>query len=250
MAFDHKTSRKRVYSKIISGAHVDPQHGHIGEWAVELTALICNLAFLIGSVFFLPHFDTGIYSAGCWLFIIGSVLNFGIAGHTLHENVHTALKHGELRDQERSEILEAAMYVCASLLYAVGCIFFLPGIDANFPQYGPWICIVGSFNLVFAAYFNQIGMLTDKSDSEKVGLYPKHFDTVQLLYKVGLAHTLCGAVLFTCGCFLFLPRLSCNATCETSAGVGTVLFISGSIFFVMQSGASILALYLKTQGRL
>uniref|UniRef100_A0A7S1PZV2 YrhK domain-containing protein n=1 Tax=Alexandrium catenella TaxID=2925 RepID=A0A7S1PZV2_ALECA len=252
MAFGHKTARKRVYSKIIQGTHADPQQGHVGEWAVEFSDLICNMAFLIGSVCFL-YSDTGIYSAGVWLFIIASVINFGLAGHTLHEHVHTASNHVEIRDQERSEILEAVMYVSSSLVYAVGCIFFMPGLAEDFSGYGAWLSVIGSFNLVYAAYFNQMGMLTDKSDSEKVGIHPRHYDAVKLLYKVTLAQTLSGAVLFTCGSFMYLPRIHSNCrrvhdeTCQTSVQVGTALFIAGSILFVMQSGVSILALYLKTQ---
>lgn len=251
MAFGHKTARKRVYSKITEGPYADPQHGHIGEWAVELSYLLCNIAFLIGSVFFLSS-NTGIYAAGVWLFIIASVINFGLAGHTLHEHLHTASNHDEIRDQERSEILEAVMYVSSALVFAVGCIFFMPGLAEDLSGYGAWLNVVGSFNLVFAAYFNQIGMLTDKSDSEKVGIRPRDYDTVKLLYKVTLAHTLCGAVLFTCGSFMYLPRIHSNCrhvhdeTCQTSAEVGTALFIAGSILFVMQSGVSISALYLKT----
>merc|ERR1719375_977235 len=123
------------------------------------------------------------------------------------------------------------MFIIANLLFAIGCVFLMPGIykteRAKFraDDLGAWFCVVGSFGLVFAAYWNaiclgqefgQLGYVlgggtrtpTDVIATGRIesrDLQAKTDYTCFAMLRIALALTQVGGVLFTAGSFLFRP---------------------------------------------
>mmetsp|Transcript_40655 Transcript_40655/g.73228 ORF Transcript_40655/g.73228 Transcript_40655/m.73228 type:complete len:288 (+) Transcript_40655:70-933(+) len=251
----HKTMRKRVYSS--SG----PQHGHVLEWIQEILGLLCNVAFVIGSVCFFSASET-VFAVGCWLFIGGSAVSSILTGHQLYEQLHVMNHHTPLLDKERNEVLETLMFVISSFVFTVGCILFLPSdameLFEESTGLGATLSIIGSFLLVAAAHFNALSFSADKTDSQKHGVHPRQQGLTKALKQIGLGCTLAGAVLFTCGSFMYRPDFdgiciedgpdkvdSPDKVCAKVADYGTLLYLIGSILFLVQSMMSLSCLYIK-----
>jgi len=251
----HKTQRKRAFF----GS--EPRHGHHWEWAHEVLSLLCNIAFLIGSACFMSDSDS-VFAFGDWLFIVGAVVGVLLTGNQLHEQMMVKKHHNYLLTKERDEIMETIFYMTSSIAFAIGCIFFMPGtkMEALEEQtgLGAGLCILGSFLLVWAAHFNALAFSADRSDSQKTGIHPNQESFTKTLSLIGLSCTLGGAVLYTCGSFMYRPsfdgicvgtdgnkRNSTNEVCAKVADYGTLLYLIGSALFVAQSIISLACLCIK-----
>jgi len=251
MGFSARVKR-RCYSEVF-GADAVPKAGECHDYIIDLVGLLCNLAFVVGSVCFASS-SNFVVSVGDWCYIGACLINTYLAGRSCFKFVVELADDDPNNDPEDTEFNEETMFLLSSAVFTFGCVCFMPGLPpaaaAIFNDgLGAWLCIAGSFMLVAAAYWNALGLANHKvAQSAAAKLTYK-------LNKLILACTLCGAVLFTVGSFMYrpsfggqCPRHSTNTICISISSYGTFLYLAGSVVFTVASLFSFPVTVLKYHG--
>lgn len=92
----------------------------------EALFVVAAAIFVRGSFDFYPSATYSVYLEGCELFILGSLMQLGLAFFTTYEICEDARRSG--REPERSLLFEQALYVAGSVFFTVGTILFTPPI--------------------------------------------------------------------------------------------------------------------------
>jgi hypothetical protein len=206
------------------------------------------------------------------LFIVGSVITFVFAAHTLFESRQHWIHYGDAEREDRVEFLEVAMFFMAGLIFMLGSFFYWPGIydwwcgencdptrlenmEFNGESWGAFLFILGSVGFSLAAMLNAMGMGLNKQEQSQEPL----LQVCHYLHVVALLCAQIGAVMFTCGSFLYRPQINegnngcaehmeryaegdTTAThpetahvCQSAGAYGTTLYIVGSICYVIEA---------------
>jgi len=216
------------------------------EYFLDVISILCNCAFVVACYCFDSSNET-VYTVGNWLFVSGSIVNAAVAATVLLEQVYALKGSDSEKDSDRDEVMETLLFLVSALLFAVGCIFFVPHIatgDYVFAGIGAWLCILGSLGFVFAVYYNALGFEADTSES---CIAPKQSGICLRQTKLGFFLLLSGGVLFSIGSFMFRPTLGGNCpprseeiVCKAVSSHGLLLYLAGSICFLSQSVLSLI----------
>jgi hypothetical protein len=250
MGFRHVTLRQRIfhgaYHAVDELVH-DPKHGHWQEYLVDVIFILANMFFVAGSVCFFDDMAPWVVNMGCWFFIVGSSMNTLLTGHLLMEQL-AAKKHltARFNDEDRHEVYETALFVVSSFIFTAGTFLFMPGIykseesEQVWHEVGAWSFITGSLCLVFACYYNGLGIAESRAAARAV----KHCVKTDFVFKlntIGLGMTQIGSVMFVTGSFLYRPAFASRkhsamvARFDTVTNNGTILFLVGSLIYLSQS---------------
>jgi len=200
-----------------------------------------NIFFIIGCYCF-ESSSNSVYAFGDWLFIIACIVNTVFAISDFLEALHNK---SITNSTGRDGVLETVFFVLANGLFAVGCVFFLPGVKYMGSFYytasaiGAWCCILGSFGLVYGTFYTAVCFEYEPGDSK---LDPETHERCRQLTKLGINATLVGTVLFTVGSFMYRPIFgglcpprSTSAVCEAVSDYGTKCYLYGSYLFLVAS---------------
>jgi len=237
MGFRHLTVRQRVYHAVIT-ASADPTHGHWTEYCVDLTYVITNIMFVVGSMCFFDWNDEATVRFGDWLFIIASVVNVVMAAYTVYESRSAkSIWYETLGDHERQELTETLLFLVASAIFAGGSICYMPGIYSTEKsetlghEVGAWSFVTGSLGLVLSAYYNALGVTSSKPRGGIARI-------VYGVHTLAMAFTQAGSAFFMCGSFLYRPAFQNKCapeTADTASNMGTSLYVLGSLIYLLQS---------------
>ncbi|WP_251976241.1 YrhK family protein [Salinicola avicenniae] len=115
-----------------------------------------GLLFIIGSVFFFPHFEA-YQDVGAWIFLVGSLLYLVVTGHDILE----VRKFWRLRAHHgldrRLELIAAVSYLAGTVLFTVGSLFFLDWW--GWIVAGGWCFVIGSLLFVLGASVNVLQII-------------------------------------------------------------------------------------------
>jgi hypothetical protein len=244
------TLREKHFNMMVSSDEA-PKHGHWMEYFQEVSAIACNIMFVFGSYDMMSSNDT-VYATGDWLFILACVVN------TLWSTVEVAekLHHANLlQPKERDEVLEAAWFFVANLLFTVGCVFFLPSMEARFTfsaGAGAWLCIVGSFGLTFGVFYSALGFESHPGQTELEQIIERR---CRKMVKVSILLLLVGTAFFTVGSFMYRPIFggkceqgSTDDVCEAVSAYGTKCYLYGSYAFLVSSCLNLAVCVMKANG--
>ena len=92
----------------------------------EALFVVASGIFIRGSFDFYPSATYAVYLEGCELFILGSLMQLGLALFATYEIYEDARRSG--RNPETSLLLEQTLYVAGSVFFTVGTILFTPPI--------------------------------------------------------------------------------------------------------------------------
>jgi hypothetical protein len=213
--------------------------------------------FVIGCYCFYSA-SNSVYGFGDWFFISACLIDTVLAImdflEALHEKSITAALGGTV--QGRDEVLETGFFVLANLLFASGCVFFLPSVKdiAGFSYesnaLGAWLCIGGSFALVYGTFYS--ATCFENEPAGHSGLEDAVHARCRQLTKLSINCTLIGVVLFTVGSFMYRPVFgglcpprSTEAVCEAVSTYGTTCYLYGSYLFVAASVLGLLTTIYK-----
>lgn len=139
--------------------------------------ILGGLAFVIGSLFFLPALEA--YRAlGAWLFVAGSLVYLAVTLHDLAEVVRHARKSSSTGQTLNLEMASTLLYALGSILFVVGSACFLPALEAHVP--GAWAFIVGSLVFVVGATIN-VRLVTQAGTNLMLQL----FNGIAILFMLG-----------------------------------------------------------------
>lgn len=176
-----------------------------------------GVMFVVGSVCFFPALSHYM-AAGDWLFIVGSILYLSVTGHELLE-VHKYWRvHGTDTFADRIEFVAAWSYVLGSVLFVIGSVFFLPGVDAIAP--GAWMFIVGSVLFLIGGLVNILQVVEAPSL-----IYMQLFNFTIALFVIGSA-------LFAEASIPYLWHLADPAQSSIST-FDAAQFVFGSVLFLV-----------------
>lgn len=208
-------------------------------YTLEFLDIFGCLAFLVGSICFLPCFssDLHVFLVGCALFIVGSVVFFGICCFCQGEVMRS-------KGLISFEACENALYLIGSCVFVAGTVLYWPpeahhanvnwlvrslslGVYFNLftPEFeGTMLFIFGSVLFALAAFVN--------------GLDQRAFSTVanQMLTATTSLY-MGGSLLFVMGSVAFLPDLGCN---ERMFWLGAWCYVVGSSLYLLGSMISLL----------
>lgn len=244
MVLQHHTQRRKLYNAFVEGA--TPTHGHVVEYFLVVFNIMLSAAFVFGSVCFFYEEWLGV---GSYTFVFGSFSVFLMQVHAMWEERNSKDHSDPIVDREKStEFQEHMAFAISGLLFAVGSIFYIPGIggtdDPNVEyldqSYGSWIFLCGSFGFAVASYCNACAMADNKDETKMTDVY-------LLCHKLHVTGLLCsqlGSMFFFSGSFLYRPGLANHCEdetgvaakwCTSSADTGTWLYVIGSILFFIES---------------
>jgi len=237
MAFKVLTLRKKIFGNFFGATGAASAHGHAMEYTLDILGILCAAAYIVGCYcFYSPIAE--VYSVGDWCFIVASVINSGISVHTLVEQLHAMELEYPLRCSKRDELTETVLFLLANSCFAIGCIFFMPGLTGTAAGFldvhaiGSWFCIVGSFGIVFAVFYNALGFHADECDH---GIDEDVAHLCVNITRYSMYVLLLGGVLFVVGSFMYrpvfggaCPRGSTKASCLVVSWYGTTMFLWGS----------------------
>ncbi|CAE8585110.1 unnamed protein product [Polarella glacialis] len=230
MPFHRQSLRRRVFhrscAKESNAEHA--VYGSFMQYFEDVLYLCGDIGFTIGSVFLFPSLDMDFGLASSWLFIGFSAMNMVLGSHDLFETLQ-AKKLG-LTSLERSEVLECLMNLLSALLFTVGCFLGLPNFDTDDFWWDDLFSVFGSFALVVSSFYNALGMAADKSET--------------LLSRICLCCSLTGAVMFTTGSCLYLPKI---VDVDVAYNLGTWLYVLGSALFTTSGIISTVMIYQASQ---
>jgi len=236
-------------------AHLLPFLGEFGETFLELLNLTVGALQLWACFgFYVNRFDC-CYVSACWCFFFTSIVNCFVCvfmvvesrihfKHMLHDNVEDSLQQDELGALQR-EGTESIVYFFANLTFAVGSIFYLPGIYEhdyrNDITWGTSLFLIGSALFGCGAYINSLGLYVKGT----VG----HQPTTLNLAVVSLFSTTAGCYAFVVGSFFYYPELE-GEKCEEEpqwnhTDFGTHWYVAGSAFFLVSCLCNIFVAHMK-----
>lgn len=245
-----QTLRPKTFNVMFS-SKASPAHGHWIEYFVDSVTILMNIFFIIGCYCF-ESSSNSVYAFGDWLFITACIVNAVIAINDFIEALH---KKNIMNSTGRDEILETGFFVLANVLFAVGCVFFLPGVKYLGKFYytasaiGAWLCILGSFGLLYGTFYTAIYFEHEPDDSQ---LDPETRERCRQLTKMNINATLIGSALFLVGSFMYRPIFgglcpprSTASVCEAVSSYGTKCYLYGCYLFFVASIFALMTTYLK-----
>jgi len=245
------TLREKHFNMMVS-SETEPRHGHFLEYFQDVSAIVCNILFVIGSYDMMSSNQT-VYATGDWLFIIACVVNTLWSGVEVVEKLHHA---NLMKPKERDEVLEGVVFLVANVLFTVGCMFFLPSFEAAFSFSGSaaaWLCIVGSFGLVIGVFFSALCFEAHPGQTE---LEVNVARRCRQMMKVSILCLHVGTMFFTVGSFMYRPIFggkcvqgSTDAVCEAVSSYGTKCYLYGSYAFLLNSCLNFAICVLKANGQ-
>lgn len=243
MGWNPVTLRKRFFGHIF-GSDAKPSHGHGMEYFIDVLGILSGAAFIVGCYCFQSPVPE-VFAIGDWCFIGASLVNIAISSHTLLEQLHAFKASYPFKDSERDELKETLLFLMSGVLFALGCVFFMPGLtntaegDFIASSMGTWLCIVGSFMVVMAVFYNGMGFEADKCEH---GINPDVAGLIVRFARIGMFLLLFGGVFFVVGSFMYRPVFggrcppeSKDATCMVVRSYGTSLYLAGSYCFTAQA---------------
>eukprot|EP01023_Acetabularia_acetabulum_P007985 TRINITY_DN13484_c0_g1_i1.p2 TRINITY_DN13484_c0_g1~~TRINITY_DN13484_c0_g1_i1.p2 ORF type:complete len:249 (+),score=36.98 TRINITY_DN13484_c0_g1_i1:1639-2385(+) len=212
------TNRSRLHNLASRKRGESGLHHFSWESGNAILYLIGGVAFIVGSVFFLPGFDDVF---GLYLFVWGSVL-YGIV--TLHDLFETIGHLSTRKKQEENvialvfELVASLVYTVGTALFVVGSILFLPRFDA-IPA-GAWCFIIGSGCFLVGACLNVVQIVEAGT-----------MLALQLLNATAISFVV-GSVLFLVASIPYLWKLDGSHIQDTLFKFVAWQFIIGSVFFL------------------
>lgn len=215
-----------------------------------------NCCFVVGCYCFYSSNNT-VYAFGDWLFIGACCVDTVMAINDFIEALHHKSIKAALGDnpKSRDEVFETGFFVLANVLFACGCVFFLPSVKdmAGFSytsgSLGAWLCIAGSFALVYGCFYTAICFEGEPGESK---LDDATHARCRQLTKLSVNATLVGTVLFTVGSFMYRPIFgglcpprSTDSVCEAVSTYGTTCYLYGSYLFLVASILSLITTIIK-----
>lgn len=193
------------------------------EAANAILYLLGGLAFILGSIFFLPKYEA-LLDVGVWMFFGGSLLYLIVTVHDWLESFSYFSSHpSKVSIWDRLEFWAANAYVIGTLLFIVGTILFFSQIDLIID--GALCFIVGSLFFLAGACFNVMQITQAGS-----------MFTLQLQNATGITFIV-GSVLFLVASIPYLWEIwnpQDQQVLFTYAGwefiVGSILFFMGGVF--------------------
>jgi len=231
-----------------------PKHGHWLEYMISVVDILACCLFVMGSYCFESSSDA-VYAFGDWGYIVACLANIAVSGHDLCEKFHHA---NLMKPKDRDEISEAAFFLVSALAFTAGCVFFLPSVSDKLgttaSAAGAWLCITGSFGLVFAVFFNA---LCFEAQAWKSKLAPGTAKWVRQLTKINICCLLFGSMFFCVGSFMYRPvfggtcqRGTTDAVCEAVSAYGTKCYLYGSYAFLIGAFTGLINCHLKATGEI
>jgi hypothetical protein len=241
---------------MFSKEETEPTHSHWMEYLLKIVPVICNMMFVVGCYCFYSA-SNSVYGFGDWFFIAACLIDTVLAIYdfieALHEKSITAALSGT--SQGRDEVLETGFFVLGNICFASGCVFFLPsvkdmaGFSSTSNAIGAWLCIAGSFALVYGTFYSATCFENEPGDS---ALDDAVHTRCRQLSKLSINLTLVGVVFFTVGSFMYRPVFgglcpprSSNAICEAVSTYGTTCYLYGSYLFVAASVLGLITTIIK-----
>lgn len=210
------TNRPRLYNPI----NQDKIGNNYFDWE-SLNAifyLVGGMAFIAGSIFFLPRYDS-ISDIGAWIFFGGSLVYLVVTGHDLLESTAYLRRQKQRTIWNWLEFTVANVYVVGTLLFTVGSLLFLSQIDGIVA--GGWCFTIGSLFFLTGACLNALQIVQEGS-----------FVKLQLLNATAMSFAL-GSILFL---IASLPYLSEALNLEDNGALFAYVgweYIFGSILFFL-----------------
>ncbi|MDQ7728527.1 YrhK family protein [Halomonas sp. SpR8] len=141
----HITNRKRSYQTSL------PNDSFLWEGLNASAYIVGAVAFVIGSLFFLPAFEKHL-AAGAWLFILGSLIYLAVTANDCVEIISHYRRHPSHGTKTMLEFVMSAGYIIGSVLFLVGSALFLPSV--GWERGGAWCFIIGSILFTIGATVN------------------------------------------------------------------------------------------------
>ena len=257
--------RARLFHWLISPSP-KPEHGHYIEYTFELATVFANVLFLLGSACFLG----GAHVVGACLFFCGSlVLTVLSALNVLEQRAyrsHRAASDAKLLllqpDDERrraeqaaaGRLLENACYCASGAVFTLGSLLYVHRFyhRVEDERIGSWLFVAGSVGYTFATFFNALGL-----PYMHVACPHFPFGVARAAYRCAATALCCaqlGSVCFVTGSYLFRPALATQCAerdgadtlpCTSSLRQGELLYVLGSLLFVVQSCLNVCACAVK-----
>jgi len=203
-----------------------PQHGHFCEYLFDIISIAINVLFVVGSACFFDDRPLWVTYVGDWLFIVGSVITFVLAAWAAYES-WLARHAGSSNDsacqgQNQDDLVENLFNCAASLIFAAGCVLFMPGIystrlgELRGHEAGAWCFILGSFGFVMSSYWNALSMAAERGRFGVGEGGSAAGAIVSRITSVALCCNLLGSVFFVVGSFLYRPGYAHTHGCGRS----------------------------------
>jgi len=118
--------------------------------------LVGGLAFIVGSVFFLPIYER-LANTGVWIYLFGSFLYLIVTLHDLLESMNHLRSQNPVKVMDLCEFFSAMVYTGGTFMFILGCFFFLPQIDLM--VLAAWCFIIGSICFLIGASINVLQII-------------------------------------------------------------------------------------------
>lgn len=181
-----------------------------------------GIGFLIGSIFFYPHFEDQFPTAGAWIFFAASLLYLVVTVHDLIESRQYFNQNKSVKSYKKLESFSVLVYTLGTLLFAIGSLFFLPSL--KLATTGAWCFIIGSILFVIGACLNVMQII-----------YTNSKITMQLLNAVAISFIV-GAIGFIIASVPYLWQSSTinedliYSYTATTFLISSLCFVTGGIF--------------------
>lgn len=215
------------------------EHDRVYDYFISVVFITLNASFVIGSVFFGSSSDFYLAIAD-WIFIVGSIVNVIINSWSMYHHLH-AHYYSEMEEEEADMLLEEFWFLISGIIFAVGCIFFMPHLFSGTwaKSTGTYLCVLGSLSMCFAVLFAAFGLAAEHHEAKPIA-------AVAVMYKlktIGLFASMMGSVFFTVGSFMYRPAFKEPLVSH----YGVVMYVAGSLAFLFQSVLAFVCTIIRAQ---
>lgn len=255
----HHSLRERGYGQVALHA----SHGDCCEILIEIIMFLATLMFAIASAFYYSGLPPVCLAAGEFLWMLGSSICF----------VVSVLEVIELCASSDKPICsnptfhEQMAYLLSTLIFTIGTVLLWSGLyggdrgkEEKGELYACWFLIAGSFGFLMANIWNWMtfSFAEEAADAGTSAQWACLTRSALFCATLGSVFFILGAWLFSLdvedGCDEYVPKKLLNANqqkaqngkwCVGIDDQGTVLWVIGSCFFVLQNGMNLAKLCLK-----
>ena len=188
-----------------------------------------SILFVVGSVLFLPGLGTTLYTTGCWLFVLASLILMVLSTVDLLE---------ARRLRQRPLQLMAAAYLIGLTFFLIGTIGFFPRVTNALggTTFGVVLFVIGSFSLIGVCLANvaHIGWSEHRKMVEHRKESANWKRTSEVAVALAVLHTnvtMLGLALLLVGSVLYLPTFECDST--RTLVVATWMYVTGSLLLLL-----------------
>ncbi|MFC0269373.1 YrhK family protein [Kushneria aurantia] len=208
-------SRRRMYSPTSSA---DDRNAH-SRWETfnARTYMLGGLGFILASVLFLPSLSA-FHALAAWLFFAASLCYLLVTTHDLYETLRYWYHHHHLGLSGVGELVAVTSYFVASVLFALGSLYFLPGW--GWDALGAWCFIIGSVLFLVGAFLNLPQLVKSPTGISMV------------LFNLTLVTFLIGSTLFLVATIPYLMHFDSQHTSDEVFRLAVGQFIAASILFL------------------